>query len=623
VSEGYHFEDEVQERPYDGRLMRRLLGYLSPYRYRLVGATLLLLAATLFSNVTPLLNMRAIDWYINSADRTALEKSGMGAAAQLNALVERDTQGLMGLLLLIAGLMTAEAAMRYMQGLIVTFVGQRAMLEMRLALFGHLQRMSLRFLDKNPIGRLMTRVTNDVENIQERLVSDFIEVVSQIFTLVIVLGFIFWLNWRLALITLIPVPGVVISSLLFKKYARSSYLNIRKKIAAVNAYMQENVSGMRVVQIFNREDDNFSEYERRNRVHRDEWLRQIRNFAIYFPVVEFWSSLAIALIILYGGLQILGGHEVSAGVASIGMLFAYVQWADRLFGPIRTLADKYNLIQDAMASSERVFALLDTPEEVKDKPEAVAATDVQGEVEFRSVWFAYEHEQWVLKDINITIAPGERVAIVGHTGAGKSTLANLLSRFYDVPRGAVLVDGVDVRDYEQRSLRGNIGMVLQDVFLFSGTVMRNLRLGNEDLSEARIRECAEYVNAARFIERLPGGYEYDVGERGGNLSTGQRQLLAFARTLAHDPRILVLDEATSSVDTEAEMLIQDAIGKLMQGRTCIMIAHRLSTVQRADRILVMHHGEIRESGTHQELLAKRGLYYTLYLLQYKDQNGGA
>jgi ABC-type multidrug transport system fused ATPase/permease subunit len=387
--------------------------------------------------------------------------------------------------------------------------------------------------------------------------------------------------------------------------------------------MQENVSGMRVVQIFNREDTNFAEYDRRNAIHRDEWMRQIRNFALYFPIVEFWSSLAVALIVLYGGLQILHGRETVGGVASIGMLFAYVQWADRLFGPIRTLVDKYNLIQDAMASSERVFGLLDTPEEIKDKPDAVPATGVRGEVEFRHVWFAYEPEQWVLKDVDFRIAPGERIAIVGHTGAGKSTLANLLSRFYDVPRGAVLVDGVDVRDYGQRSLRGNIGMVLQDVFLFSGTVMRNLRLGNEELSEERIRECAEYVNAARFIERLPGGYDYDVGERGGNLSTGQRQLLAFARTLAHDPRILVLDEATSSVDTETEMLIQDAIGKLMQGRTSIMIAHRLSTVQRADRIIVMHHGEIREMGTHQELLAKRGLYYTLYLLQYKDQNSAA
>jgi ABC-type multidrug transport system fused ATPase/permease subunit len=497
------------------------------------------------------------------------------------------------------------------------------MLAMRVELFGHLQRMSLRFLDKNPIGRLMTRVTNDVENIQERLVSDFIDVVSQIFTLVVVFVFMIWLNWRLTLIALIPIPGMIVASLLFRKYARDSYFKIRKKIAAVNAYMQENVSGMRVVQIFNREDTNFAEYDRRNAIHRDEWMRQIRNFALYFPIVEFWSSLAVALIVLYGGLQILHGRETVGGVASIGMLFAYVQWADRLFGPIRTLVDKYNLIQDAMASSERVFGLLDTPEEIKDKPDAVPATGVRGEVEFRHVWFAYEPEQWVLKDVDFRIAPGERIAIVGHTGAGKSTLANLLSRFYDVPRGAVLVDGVDVRDYGQRSLRGNIGMVLQDVFLFSGTVMRNLRLGNEELSEERIRECAEYVNAARFIERLPGGYDYDVGERGGNLSTGQRQLLAFARTLAHDPRILVLDEATSSVDTETEMLIQDAIGKLMQGRTSIMIAHRLSTVQRADRIIVMHHGEIREMGTHQELLAKRGLYYTLYLLQYKDQNSAA
>ncbi len=620
MSNGYHIEDEAQQRPYDSRLMRRLLGYLRPHAAAFFISTALLAAATLASSVQPLLNKYALDWYIAHPERAELRNQGLNspeARAQWQQMAERDGEGLLYLVLVIGALMIADGVMRYAQALIVAYVSQRTMLEMRVGLFAHLQKMSLRFLDKNPVGRLMTRVTNDVENIQERLVTDLVTVVSQVLMIVAVLGFMLWLNPVLAVVTLVAVPGMFITSLVFKRFARKSYLEIRKRLAGLNAYLQENVSGMRVVQIFGREATNFDEYRHRNAAHRDEWLVQVRNYAVYFPTIEFWSALAIALIVLYGGFQIL------AGVATIGTILAYVQWAERLFGPIRALADKYNLIQDAMASSERVFRLLDTPEDVVDKPDARDADDIRGEVEFRNVWFAYDDENWVLKDINLHVQPGERIAIVGHTGAGKSTFVNLLSRFYDVQKGAVLVDGVDVRDYRQRSLRGRIGMVLQDVFLFSGSIERNIRLGDDSMTMERIRACAEHVNAARFIERLPGGYDYNVGERGGNLSTGQRQLLAFARTLAHDPRILVLDEATSSVDTETEALIQDAIEKLMHGRTCIVIAHRLSTVQSADRIVVMHHGEIREVGTHQELLAQRGLYYRLYLLQYKDQSSAA
>jgi len=430
-----------------------------------------------------------------------------------------------------------------------------------------------------------------------------------------------WLNWRLAAIALSTVPGIFLASLLFRKFARNSYLEIRKRIARVNAHMQENVSGMRVVQVFGAEDRSFDQYRRRNAAHRDEWIRMIRFFATYWPVVDFLGALSIALIILFGGRQILRQADISIGVASIGMLNAYVAWVDRMFGPIRALADRYNMLQAAMASSERVFEILDTPEEVKNKPGALAVARLEGRIEFKNVWFAYEPDQWVLKDVSFSIAPGERVAIVGYTGAGKTTLASLLCRFYDVQRGCICIDGIDLRDYVKEDLRRRIGMVLQDVFLFSGPIDRNIRLGDEDLSDERIRQCAEYVNAAPFIEKLPGAYAYDVGERGGNISTGQRQLLAFARTLAHDPDVLVLDEATSSVDTETEGLIQDAIGKLMKDRTSIVIAHRLSTVQHADRIIVLHHGEVRETGSHQELLAGRGLYYKLYQLQYKDQVG--
>ncbi|MCC6486747.1 MAG: ABC transporter ATP-binding protein [Candidatus Hydrogenedentes bacterium] len=624
MRDGYHDDDEVQRRAYDGRLMRRLLAYVRPYRKMLIAAVLLLLLAALVGNVTPWLNMRAIDACINNPDRAAARSAGgeggtSPASALWHELAEADKERLLGIVGLIAALMLIEAVVRYLQMTIVAYVGQKTMFEMRMGIFAHLQRMSLRFLDKNPVGRLMTRVTNDVEKIQSTIVTGMVEVVSDLFTIVVICGFMFWVNWRLAAIVLSTIPFVVLTSFIFRKYARISYLEIRKKVAKLNAYMQESVSGMRVIQIFGREDDVFEAFRARNAEHRDEWFRQVRNYAVYFPVIDFLGTLSLALIILYHGSTILGLQENAAREIQIGMFFAYVQWAERLFGPIRALADRYNLLLEAMASSERIFELLDTPEEIQNRPDAVVPERLAGRVEFRDVWFAYEQERWVLKGIDLDIAPGERVAIVGHTGAGKTSLINLLSRFYDVQQGAVRIDGVDVRDYDKDALRKRIGVVLQDVFLFSGTVEHNIRLGNEELTEEEITRCAAYVNALGFIERLPGGFQYDVGERGCNLSTGQRQLLAFARALAHDPQILVLDEATSSVDTASEALIQDAIIKLMQGRTSIVIAHRLSTVQHADRIIVMHHGEIRESGTHQELLARRGLYYRLYQLQYKDQ----
>jgi len=629
MNDGYHIGDEVQQRAYDGRLMRRLLAYVRPYHGSMVAAVILLLFAALLSSVIPWLNWKAIAWYVNNPARIAIESQirtddGITSApleAQLEAQRTDDCRALFKLAGVIFALLVAEMLARYTQMMIVALTGQRTMLEMRMGIFAHLQKMSLRFLDRNPVGRLMTRVTNDVEKLQETIVSGTVDIVNDLFVVVIILIFMFYNNWRLTLLTLSPLPFVFVTGVVFRKHVQSSYLEIRKKIAKLNAYMQENVSGMRIVQVFGREDTNFEEYRARNADHRDEWFNQIEYYARYFPIIDFLGSLSLALIILYGGRQILSSQSVM-GAADIGMFFAYVQWSERLYGPIRALADRYNLLLEAMASSQRVFELLDTPEEIADKPDCVPVTQIEGRVEFRDVWFGYEPDRWVIKGLNLSIAPGEHVAIVGHTGASKSTIMNLLSRFYDVQRGAVRIDGRDVRDYDKSSLRRQIGVVLQDVFLFSGSIEHNIRLGDPSLTNERIRACAEYVNAARFIERMPGGYAYNVGERGGNLSTGQRQLIAFARTLAFDPRILVLDEATSSVDPETEALIQDAIAKLMLGRTSIVVAHRLSTIQHADRIVVMHHGEIREVGSHQELLARRGLYYTLYRLQYKDQNGG-
>lgn len=619
MSEAYHLDDEVHQRSFDGALMKRLLIFVRPYRAWLALATVLLIIVSATGIYIPVLVMDSIDQYMNDPQRVALEEAG-APAAEIAARTALNMEGLLRVTLMIAGLVFIEAIIRYFQILIVSIVGQRTMMEMRVGIFDHLQGMSLKFLDRNPVGRLMSRVTSDVEKIQQTIVEGVVQVISDLLTIIVVLIVMLYINWTLAIVALLPVPFIFITSLVFRRFAQRSFLDIRKKLAAVSATMQENIAGMRVAQLFGREQASFEEYRSRNEAHRDEWLRQIRNFAVYFPLVEFLSTLSTALIVLYCGNTILSlGHEIS-GVGSIGTMVAFVFLAERFFGPIRALADRYNLLLEAMASSERVFKLLDTPPDIVDAQDAVGADKLRGEVAFENVSFAYEKDQWVLKDVNFHIAPGERVAIVGHTGAGKSTIINLLSRFYDVQKGAILVDGIDVRNFQQSTLRKNIGIVLQDVFLFNVSIAENIRLGNPELDDLRLRECAEFVNAARFIDKLSDGYDHKVGERGANLSTGQRQLLAFARTLAHNPHILVLDEATSSVDTETELLIQDAIEKLMQDRTSIVIAHRLSTIRNADRILVMHHGELRESGTHDELLAQNGLYRTLYELQYKDQD---
>lgn len=614
MSHGYHSEDELQTKNYDAQLMRRLFAYIRPYRGWFFLAGFLLLLATLASAFVPYLHMILIDEIIGNPERAALLAQGTSDPAYA-AIFSRDASKLGNFVLFTFLLVMLETAFRYGQFLIIAIVGQRTMLDMRVQLFAHLQRMSLSFLDRNPVGRLMTRVTNDVENIQQTIVSGLIQVLSELCTVLFVIIIMFTLNVYLSLILVSTIPVMFIISFIFRRYARVSYLEIRRKIAVLNSYMQEMVSGMAIVQAFHFEDRSYKQFKAFNADHRNEWYKQIRNFAIYFPAVDFMGTLCIALIIYFGGRQILG--EVPG--ATIGMLIAFVQWAERMYTPIRGIADKYNLIQAAMASSERIFELLDTPEQLRDVRDPHVPERIKGTVEFKNVTFAYLPNTPVLKNVSFSIAPGEKVAIVGHTGAGKSTLAGLLSRFYDVSEGSVTVDGIDVRNYEKSALRRQIGIVLQDVFLFSGSIDDNIRLGDASMTEEEVRRAATHVNAATFINGLPNQYRYNVGERGCNISTGQRQLIAFARTLAHDPSVLVLDEATSSVDTETEGLIQDAIAKLMEGRTSIVIAHRLSTIQNADRIILLHHGEIREIGTHQQLLAQKGLYHKLYQLQYKDQ----
>jgi ATP-binding cassette subfamily B protein len=625
MSESYHLRDEVQTRSFDKTLLNRLLTYLRPHRKWVIVSTLLLLAAACMSNLAPLLMMHAIDTYMNvSGDR--------GAEA-----IREDYAGLMRTTALLAGIIFLEAVVRFVQLLIVTWIGQRTMFEMRMGLFDHLQRLSLSFLDRNPVGRLMSRVTSDVDKIQESIVTAIVQVFSGLFTITVVLIFMFWTNWQLALVALVPLPLIFGASWVFRQFAQKSFLEIRRKVADIGAYMQESIGGIHVIQIFGQEGPSYARHDYLNAEHRNEWLRQVRNFAVYFPAVEFFSALSTALIIWYCGTQILNLGEEISRIGSVGLLVGYVYWAERLFIPIRALADRYNLLLEAMASSERVFELLDTRPEIVDSPDALAPDSIEGRVEFEKVWFAYnkpgedggrllseredhafgaQEEQWVLRDVSFSVAPGERVAIVGHTGAGKSTIINLISRFYEPQRGVIRIGGRDVRDYAQEPLRRHIGIVLQNVFLFNSSIEDNIRLADPGMDAEWVRECARRANADKFIQRLPGGYNYVVGERGANLSTGQRQLLAFARTLAHNPEILILDEATSSIDTETESLIQGAMETLMAGRTSIVIAHRLSTIRTADRILVMHHGEIREVGTHDELLAQGGLYSTLYELQF-------
>ncbi len=598
-------DEEVISRSFDATLMRRLLRYLRPYRYRVLLSVGLLLILSGLSLVGPYIIKTAIDGAI-AADDLPLDE-------RLNTLTTLSALFLAALAL--------EFSVRYVQMLITQYVGQRVMYDLRLEIFTHLQKLSLTYFNRNPVGRLMTRVTSDVEVLNEMFTSGVVQIFGDIFLLAGIIAAMVLINAKLALITFSVLPMIFFTSYVFRRRVRDSYRDVRTRLARMNSALQESLTGMKVIQLFTAEKRSFERFRALNADHREAHLRSIFYYAVFFPVIQVIGALSAALIIWFGGRSLL------EGALTFGALTAFLQYTSHFFQPIRDLSEKYNVLQSAMASSERIFLLLDTKPAITapaigapggKKRTASQATSLprKGTIEFDHVWFAYNDDDWVLRDITLTVEEGERLALVGATGSGKSTLVTLLGRFYDVRRGAIRVGGVDVRELDPAELRRRIGTVLQDVFLFSGTIDRNIRLGDETISREEMIAASRIANAHSFVSRLEGKYDHVLQERGVGLSTGERQLLAFSRAIAFDPEIFVLDEATSNIDSETEALIQEALEKIMSRRTSIVIAHRLSTIRKVDRIAVLHHGEIREMGSHAELLRRNGLYRKLHDLEF-------
>ena len=583
-------EDEVLGKAYDARLMRRLLTYLRPYRMQVVLAVAAIIAHSVLELAPPYLTKLVIDEYIPARDLSSLS---------VVALL---------FLLTLAG----SFAFEYLQTSTMQIIGQRIMFDLRVQILNRLQQLDVRFYDRNPVGRLMTRVTTDVDALNELFTSGVVAVFGDAFTLIGIMAVLVWMDWRLALVAFSVLPLIVVITQWFRVNVRDSYRTVRLWIARINAFLQERITGMATVHLFRREARDFAAFDVINGSHRDANVRSIFFYAVFYPAIELVSALASALIIWVGG-----GWVIQDSL-TLGSLVAFLMYAQRFFRPISDMSEKFNVLQGAMASSERIFGVLDTPAQITSPRNPVSVSG-RGAIAFEHVTFAYTDGEPVLRDVSFRVEPGERVAIVGATGAGKTTIVSLLLRFYDVQQGRITIDGVDIRDIDLPQLRAAFGLVLQDVHLFSGTIASNIRLGNDDISDDRVRAAIEAVHAKAFVDRLPDGLATPVAERGATLSVGQKQLLSFARALAFDRPVLVLDEATSSVDTETELLIRDALNVLMQGRTTIAIAHRLSTIQGMDRILVFHKGQLRESGTHQALLAQRGIYHRLYRLQFQQE----
>jgi ATP-binding cassette, subfamily B, multidrug efflux pump len=603
-------EEEVLGKAYDSRLMRRLLRYLKPYKLVVAGSLALLLIDSLLQIIGPLITKLAVDRYLVPTRRVP-------TFPFLNGWLSHDPwTGLSQLAGIYFAVILFGFVFDFGQTYLMQWTGQRAMFDLRRELMAHLQTLDIAYFDKNPVGRLVTRVTTDVDVLNDLFASGLVTIIGDLLMLGFVILVMFRLSPGMTGLMLAVMPFVVLATMFFRRSASQSYRRIRVAIARINAYLQEHVAGMAVVQLFNREERSYREFERINRAHMLAFKDAITAYGWFYPVVEFLGMLALALLLAYGGFRI------RTGALTLGVLVAFFQYGLRFFRPIQDLSDKYNILQGAMAASERIFKLLDTKASIVSPRAGAPFPEGPVGIEFDQVWFAYNNEEWVLRDVSFRIAPGETLAVVGHTGAGKTTLTNLLLRFYDVQRGAIRIGGVNIREFDLFELRRQFGVVLQDAYLFTGTVESNIRLGTAGITERDVMQAAAQVNLLDFIEELPDRFDTLVRERGNGFSTGQKQLISFARALAHNPRILILDEATSSVDTATEMRVREALSRLVSNRTSLVIAHRLSTIQRADRILVMHKAQLRESGTHQELLAQRGIYWKLYQLQYKDQELG-
>lgn len=583
-------DDEVTGKAYDARLMKRLLKYAKPYSKWLVLSVVLTVGVALASTIRPYLTKVAIDDYV----------------------INKNSQGLLYIVLLLFGTLVVQGIVQYTMMYLTQWIGQKVILDLRMELFKHVQKLSMRFFDKNPVGTVVTRLTNDIEVLNEMFSSGIVMIFADVFIISGILFFMFSLSWKLTLICLSVVIPLIYVTIIFRKKVRAAYRDVRYFLTRMNTFLQEHISGIMVVKIFNKEKRTIGEFEKINYEHTRANKKSVLYYSVFFPIVELIGATSAALIIWYGG------GEVIQSALTIGILISFIQYGEMFFRPIRDLSEKYNILQTAMASSERIFKLLDRKEYILDSENPIKHDVVKGDLEFKDVSFAYVKEDYVLKNVSFRINEGDKIAIVGATGSGKSTIINLLCRFYDINSGEISIDGINIKDISQQQLRRNIGLVVQDIFLFSDSVANNISMNNDEIDREKIKRACEIIGIKNFIEQLPLSYEQQVKERGITLSQGQRQLITFARALAYDPRILILDEATSSVDTHSEILIQNAIDKLMEGRTSIIIAHRLSTIQKCDKIIVMHKGEIRESGTHYELLAQGGIYSKLYQLQYKE-----
>jgi len=583
-------EEEAIGKTYDFQVARRLLRYLKPYVRLLIPALVFTLLLNLLGTLQPKFTQYAIDWYI----------------------LPRKTRGITLFALVYVGVQLGRFVFSYFQSVLLNSVGQYVMFDLRRELYNKLQHQEVAYYDRNPVGRIMTRLTADVDALNELFTSGVTDLLGDLVMIVAIIAVMVWMDARLTLVTLLTVPMLFAATTWFRKGARKGYDMVRTRVASIYAFLQEHFSGAQTVQIFNAEEKSLRRFAGINDDHRKANIDTIYYYAVFFPLVDFIGAIGVALVIWYGG------YRVMQHALSLGALVAFIQYSGFLFQPIRDISDKYNVLQGAVVASHRIFKALDLPIQITTPAQPLKRGRAEGRIEFQNVWFAYNSEEWVLKDISFIVEPGESVALVGHTGSGKTTITNLLMRFYDVQKGRILLDGVDVRDWDLQSLRENFAVVLQEIFLFSGSVAGNIRLGREDISDERVRWAATEVRADRFVQHLPHTYASEVRERGAGLSVGQKQLISFARALAFDPALLILDEATSSIDTETEQLIQQAIERVMRSRTSLVVAHRLSTIQRADNIIVLHHGEIREQGTHQDLLGLHGLYWKLYKLQYAD-----